>query len=317
MSASQKPKTPSMTMIIRTGVEECHVNDFCKKASRLTLAQVVREVKVTERRWVAGESRRMSFLVVLSFYPEEEYREEYAVESWEIMSSFGEQFPQLLRREIALELKKISANVKNMIAELGKGRKVTTAQGDRDGEGEDEDGGADADDPSQSKTDDEKSELGDGDGEDAKRARQQEQQATYESDGETEAQDEDIVNDVEGEEDDAMTPAPGQDLHELGSQVRQVGEMFENHFPFGEDFSFSPTECSFRIEVSNLLVSRHVSYHSFSCFSSLVMLPKFCSLASLNVFAARRSSAKSRGSQNASQVRKRSKVQMATLKERL
>lgn len=172
MQEVQQPKTPSMTMRVQPGVAEEDVLAFCKRASRLTLSQIVDKVEVNEQ---LASTRRRQFTVNISFYPKDEYREEYDVEPSEVLASFNTKFPQILKKEIQMELKKLQADLK-ALSDVGRGRAETYAGG----AGE-EDGDANA-----AAVDDNMSEVGDGDADDEKRARQSKQQATYDSDSDDE-----------------------------------------------------------------------------------------------------------------------------------
>ena len=172
MTASTKPKTPSMTMRVNPGVDEKLIQSFCKRASRLSLSQVVDKVLVNEN---LTSTRRRHFTVNISFYPKEEYRGEYDVEPVEILQSFSTKFPLLLRREIQVELKKLQADIKSHLAEIGLGRGEPRARE----AGEDDDAGDAA-----SVLNDAESEVGDGDADDEKRQRQTKEIETYGSDDE-------------------------------------------------------------------------------------------------------------------------------------
>ncbi|KAG5220230.1 RNA polymerase largest [Salix suchowensis] len=87
------------------------------------LSQIIDNVTVKERLKVEGETRRTEFSVKLSFFPQEEYEAEYDVEPSEIMGCFASKFPLLLKKEMQLEMKRLDADLKSQIAELGKGKK--------------------------------------------------------------------------------------------------------------------------------------------------------------------------------------------------
>jgi len=71
MTASTKPKTPSMRIAVRPGHSAEEVKRFCKKASRLTLSQVVESVAVTERLIAEQGRRNKVFTIKINFFPEE------------------------------------------------------------------------------------------------------------------------------------------------------------------------------------------------------------------------------------------------------
>jgi DNA-directed RNA polymerase I subunit RPA1 len=238
-------------MLISDGVDPSSVGDFCKKASRLVLSQVVDHILIQERLIVTGEIRQTEFTVNIFLFQEAEYREEYGIEPWEILASFGVNFPLLLKKEIASELKKLDANLKRQIAELGKGKKVTNGSHGKDGS-EEEGDEMDAEIPSKSKNDDGESEAGDGDAEDAKRVRQKQEQATYEDD---EEEPEYFDDDVEAVDESANQtfeepqPKKNPKASDGSLQVAKIAQIFEGNFPLGEDFTFDARACTFRVIV--------------------------------------------------------------------
>jgi hypothetical protein len=250
MTASRKPKTPSMTMKVRPGTSPEDIDLFCKRASRVTLSQIVDNVTVREQLTVDGQARRIQFTVDIAFFPKEEYQAEYDVEPSEILASFATKFPLLLKKETQIEMKRLDSDLKSQIAELGKGKKGKTRDGDVEG---DEDDGA----PLSKKDDGEGSEVGDGDADDTKRARQRKQQATYDDDDDEE--------DDEGEYEDtaieAAYAANGEDdsvemkkpSGSLKSQANIVGELFKSNLQQASSFKFSESRCNFQLQVSHLL----------------------------------------------------------------
>ncbi|KXN89562.1 DNA-directed RNA polymerase I subunit rpa1 [Leucoagaricus sp. SymC.cos] len=254
MTASQKPKTPSMTMTIRKGVPQAEIDLFCKRASRVALSQLVENVIVRETSKVEGQARRTVFSIDINFFPQDEYTKEHDVEPSEILNVFAVRFPLTLKKEIANEMKRLDADLKSQIAELGKGKKVSEREG---GDGDVDEESEEA--PKKRRGDDEESEVGDGDAGDEKRARQKKQQATYESD---EDEDED---EPEGEYDDAEIEAAyaeDQDTMEVGSdekkkkkkpssleeEASRVADTFTSHLHHAISFTFTPSQCNFELE---------------------------------------------------------------------
>lgn len=257
MTASQKPKTPSMTMKIREGIPQANIDLFCKRASRVALSQVVENVIVRESPKVEGHARRTTFGIDIIFFPEEEYVTEYDIKPLDILNAFSTRFPLMFRREITNEMKKLDSDIRSQITDMGKGKKATTERGE-DAGGEDEDEA-----PRKGRGDDEESEIGDGDADDEKRARQAKQAVTYESD------EEEDVEDAYGEYDDAEIEAAfaeaeeniGNDSQELkkkkrkrpsslGEEVNRVADTFISYLKHATSFEFTPTKCTFELEVS-------------------------------------------------------------------
>ncbi|KZT13040.1 beta and beta-prime subunits of DNA dependent RNA-polymerase [Laetiporus sulphureus 93-53] len=258
MTASTKPKTPSMTMKVRESVPESDIDAFCKKATRLALSHVVDKVIVTEQLIVNGRGRSKKFTIELVFYPEAEYRSEYDVKPKEILTVFGANFPLLLRKELQLELKKLDADVKSQMKELGKGKVVRERAAVADTGKE----GGNDDDEQAGKDDDEVSEVGDGDAAAVKRQRQMSEQATYDDDEE----DYDVAS-VLGEYDDAdieaayASPASedgmddirgeeSQSRNGLVAEVAKIEELFMENLPQATSFTFSDSGCKIGLEVS-------------------------------------------------------------------
>ncbi|KAI0040088.1 beta and beta-prime subunits of DNA dependent RNA-polymerase [Auriscalpium vulgare] len=254
MTASTKPKTPSMTMTVTEGNAEEEVDAFARKASRLTLSQVIDNITVTESLAVNGQARSKNFKINISFFPEEEYRTEYDVDPTAILGAFGTRFPLILKKEVQTELRKLDADMKSQIAELGKGKKVT----ERSGEAEGADEGDEGEPSGRSRDDDEESEVGDGDATSEKRKRQSAQQATYESD-----EDEDEGSEG-GELDDAAIEAAYASEDGSGSDegapkvkkgkgglkalVAKTEEAFLENFPNAMAFAFQPSGCQIELE---------------------------------------------------------------------
>jgi DNA-directed RNA polymerase I subunit RPA1 len=261
MTASQKPKTPSMSMNVREGISQAEIDLFCKRASRVALSHLVEDVVVHEISKVEGDARRTVFSIDINFFPEEEYTSEYDLGPLDLLGVFAIRFPLTLRKEIATEMKKLDADLKSQIAELGKGKRSSTREGeDGDAEEEGEEG------PRKKRGDDEESEVGDGDAEDEKRARQKKQQATYESD---EDESEDRDEEGEGEFDDVEIEAAyaeGEDMDvdsdkkkkrrkkktsSLDDEISRVSDSFISRLHHATSFNFNPSQCTFELEVCN------------------------------------------------------------------
>ena len=262
MTASQKPKTLSMTMKVRRGVSPSDIDMFCKKATRLPLSHIVDRVVVKERLAVNGNARSKEFTIELAFYPKDHYQKEYDVQPSEILAAFATKFPLLLRKEIQIEMKKLDADLRSQMKELGKGTTVRDADPVSRADGIEDDG--DGANEGQTRRDDEVSEVGDGDATAAKRQRQTKEQATYEDedendeeaitlgeldDAEIEAafasagEDEDVEMDVD--EDTAQTQA----RKRLSEEVAQVENLFMDNIPEATMFSFHESGCTVGLQV--------------------------------------------------------------------
>lgn len=282
MTASTKPKTPSMRITVHPGRSAEEIKKFCKTASRLTLSQVVESVVVTEKLVAEQGHRNKVFTVKINFFPEEEYRAEYDITPAEIKKSFGIKFAQVMKKEIQIELKKLDADLKNQISALGKGkaeREPRNGGGAATGEAEDNEPAAPADDGA--------SEVGEGDADTAKRARQQEEQVSYESDEESDEElDDEAIGDIyaqpekkeiEGDEEKPKAKAPN-----------SVEQLFYLNLPATSSFKFSAKHCTMQLTVSQ--TNQYARGRPSQPLSSLARIrPSCCSLGWWNGPARRRS----------------------------
>ena len=253
MTASQKPKTPSMTMKVRNGISPHDINIFCKRASRITLSQIVDNVVVHEQLRVEGEARRTHFTVNISFYPKHEYQEEHDLQPTEILSAFGVKFPLTLRKEIVNEIRRLDADLKSQMAQLGEGKKDRSKKGGAD---EDEDEGNET---SGKKDNDEEGEGSVGDADEEKDSKQKKQQATYDCDDEEDGE-EDELDDDDAPEADASDDDSGvgdeANLKKVKSKsfkslVDRVSGLFQRHLQQAIAFDFDESQCTFKLEVSS------------------------------------------------------------------
>jgi len=211
MTASQKPKTPTMTLPVTSSMSFSEIDTFCKKASRLTLSQIVDNAVVEETLTMVDANRRRNFRVTINLFPRDQYEPEYQTLPREILDAFGAVFGIILKKEILVELKKFNADLKAQISNVGKGQVASRERGaavgeddDEDAEGaDDEEGAADGKIAGAAGEElpprDDASEVGDGDAEEEKRIRQT-RQMSYESDSE----DDDTAPGNNGVEDDAV-----------------------------------------------------------------------------------------------------------------
>lgn len=253
MTASQKPKTPSMAMTVRPGVSLSDVDSFCKRASRLLLSQIVHNVTVKELLAVNGDARRTEFIIDIAFFPREEYEAEYDVDPSEILAAFGVKFPLILKKEILADMRKLDADMRRQITELGKG-KAAKDQSTRGGEQGDDEGDAAAE---KEKEKDDASEVGDGDAEDEKHSRQRKEQTSYESD---ENEDENVEahddatlqaafenNDEDNEDEDDSQKKFSPDFED---QAEAVADLFMSHLNHATSFEFTESGCTIQLQVS-------------------------------------------------------------------
>lgn len=257
MTASTKPKTPSMTLPVLANVDLGIVEGFCKRASRLSLSQVVDKVVVNER---LTQSRHRMFTVSIHFYPMSECEEEYDVTASEILAAFGTEFPLVLKKNLILEMKRLQADIRTQMADVGKGKGSDESGRDENGDDDDADPS-----PKVNGADDDASEIGDGDATAEKRAKQSKQQVSYESGDEDEDEgppkafnDEDLeaeYNTDSDSDDEMMDESSGQGPDNLANQTNTVREMFIGNLKSATSFSFAETQAKFELEVSDSLIN--------------------------------------------------------------
>ena len=249
-----------MTITVARDISEDQADAFARRASRLTLSQVVEKVTVEERLTVNNRARRKEFTIEIAFYPEQEYRAEFDVSPIELVHAFGNRFPLTLKREVQLEIRRIAGELKKQTAEIGKGRAIPEGEGGAAGAAENaEDVDADVGEPAPRRDDDNDSEVGDGDASREKSQRQKQQQASYESD-----EDEDTLDDVEpfeaeletasaldgeGVANDELVKKPRKKLG-LKEVVSRVEQEFLENFPNATSFDFNSSRCIIVLEVS-------------------------------------------------------------------
>ena len=108
MVASDSIKTPMMRLPLKTGVSKKKAEKFPVTLSRLTLAEVVDEIVVTEK-IVQGRLRgswRKAYFVRMNFFPSEEYVDEYDISPKQVEVAIGSQFITMLRTSVTKFLAK-------------------------------------------------------------------------------------------------------------------------------------------------------------------------------------------------------------------
>lgn len=106
MTASPNIMTPTMNLKPIKELTFADGQRFAKSLSRLSLAQVIDELKVTER--AAGEKHANERLydIYMQLYDPEEYEEEYAIQREDVQRCLEKRFLPMLNKKIADEIKK-------------------------------------------------------------------------------------------------------------------------------------------------------------------------------------------------------------------
>ena len=119
MTASANISTPSMTLHLNDEISETDGTNFAKGITRLTLAEVVENVHVSERVDKGiGYHRAKIYDIKLELFPADEYEETYAIKREDVMKAIesvkgadgNDGFIALLSKAIRLDLKKKGSN---------------------------------------------------------------------------------------------------------------------------------------------------------------------------------------------------------------
>jgi DNA-directed RNA polymerase I subunit RPA1 len=202
MTAAKKIKTPTMLLPLRAETTPKKAAQFCKSASKLTLAQLVDHVSVTERTTAKNAEtnyrRTKTYSVRLNLFNESEYNEEYRVTAnriKEVLSStFLKDLEELIRKDIK-DTKKAE--------DIGKAHKMTGPSDDDFNENLGESAAQDGYDSDA---------ANEGDAKAARTSAQNKQQATYD----------------EGDEDDMV-------VDEIDKSLEDEEAEFEEAILAGED----------------------------------------------------------------------------------
>ncbi|OAQ35870.1 beta and beta-prime subunits of DNA dependent RNA-polymerase [Linnemannia elongata AG-77] len=137
MTASTKLKTPTMTLNIKPGVTESQLQSFCQDTSRLTLAQLIDNVQVTERLISKSADtnfrRHKVFAIRLNLFREDEYLSEYGVSAEDVESVIESQFVKKLEGAILKDIRRFRSARKTKGTssdDIGKGKKVRSSGSD-------------------------------------------------------------------------------------------------------------------------------------------------------------------------------------------
>ncbi|RMZ89544.1 hypothetical protein DV736_g3224, partial [Chaetothyriales sp. CBS 134916] len=107
MTASAKIMTPNMTVAPIEELTPSQATTFAKKLSKLSLADVVKDLSVTERSdGGTGYENQRLYDINIRFYERNDYEQEYAITSSDVLRSLETKFMPLLDRLIKAEIKK-------------------------------------------------------------------------------------------------------------------------------------------------------------------------------------------------------------------
>ncbi|KAI9710863.1 MAG: hypothetical protein M1812_007315 [Candelaria pacifica] len=158
MTASNKIKTPVMTLHLNPELSSEAGDRFAKALSKLTLAEVVDDVTVSETVGPGiGYSRAKIYKIRINLFPAEEYCVQYAIERVDVITTLERKFVPRLQKMIRQELKKkgeegsFKASTKSdALPQIGESSGVVSQapsrpEGEREGGEEDEDDDGDDD----------------------------------------------------------------------------------------------------------------------------------------------------------------------------
>ncbi|KZO96375.1 beta and beta-prime subunits of DNA dependent RNA-polymerase [Calocera viscosa TUFC12733] len=265
MTASTQPKTPNMTILMKTSDSPtaaiaAKAQRICQAISRVTLADLVRQITVKERIETASHpgvtSRHKTYTVTLDLFSKEEYKEEHNITPKQVLASLAAIFSNVLKKEIATELKKISADLKGQASGIGKGKAPIDDEGLAGPDQDDDD--AEPRPATRAGNDDAMSE-GDGDNDDEKRAAQLRQQATYDDERSDQSDDEGMFDDaaIDAEFADEDEDEAGRDMNPdeiaqealLDAQTDESKDLFIKTVPQATSFNFKKgTWCEFDLQ---------------------------------------------------------------------
>ncbi|OQD78344.1 hypothetical protein PENDEC_c001G02119 [Penicillium decumbens] len=121
MTASATIMTPTMTLLLNEGIPDKDAEQFAKAISKLTVAEIVDKVTISERIGSGvGYAKAKIYDIDIDFFPAEEYRKEYAINTKDVQKALQNKFIARLVKLTRTELKKRN--------EDKTGKKSSTAQ---------------------------------------------------------------------------------------------------------------------------------------------------------------------------------------------
>ena len=161
MTASAKISTPGMTLYPIPDVTLEDADKFAKSITRLSLADLIDEVEVSETlgRGSAYHQAK-TYTINLGFFPKKAYEEEYAIKTDDVYLAVARRFLPALQAAIRKELKKKGEKVTSARPEVGQSagrseqqRVRETVDDRRDGDGEGGDSDPDSEDDAEGEGD--------------------------------------------------------------------------------------------------------------------------------------------------------------------
>ncbi|KAI9597691.1 hypothetical protein BDF19DRAFT_434176 [Syncephalis fuscata] len=258
MTASSNIKTPTMTMQLLDSTTDEAAARFANDISRLTMADVMDEVQVTERLSKDSSGRRLKLYAIrLKMFTSQEYSEEYNVDAAAISRAIETQFARKLDKRLMKQLRRPMSNqgVDDDEEEVAIGQPTLTTTTKKSRAGHEDDG---EDDDQDVVAHDNDSDAGgdDQDATDAKMARLRKEMATYDGLHEYKKtqQDKSANEDVMATEDDD-TVVSNEESEEARAQRIVGGSAFITRYSFDiTDGAWCELELQFPSNTQKLLM---------------------------------------------------------------
>lgn len=106
MTASSNIMMPIMTIKPIEELSDEHGKTFAKSITKLSLAEVIESLKVTERSGPVGAESERLYDISISLYSKSEYTQEYAITVADVAVALEEKFLKLLKKAMNLEFQK-------------------------------------------------------------------------------------------------------------------------------------------------------------------------------------------------------------------
>ena len=120
MVASENIKTPSVTVPFLPNVTEKQMEDLRISLNKVTLANVLEEVKVSEKLEIRNSRRGRIIRMRFEFLPPKSYKNQYGVRPRSVLHHFENEFVRKLLLNLSQVMKDKKAIVEN---DVGKGRR--------------------------------------------------------------------------------------------------------------------------------------------------------------------------------------------------
>lgn len=252
MTASANISTPSMSLTLRPEVTDEQAELFAKHCNRLTLAEVIDSVSVTENL----TTKSKTYLIRLDLFPADEYLEEYSVSKKQVHSVLKNKFLVALDNAVAKALDPKRAKSKDLVGKDDAMPEVGESSGPS------EEANAPRKNREARDDDDDSDDEDEGDATSAKRRGQKLESTSYEKPDEGEAEIARIVEaEASSEEEDeglgeSMDEAPATKKAESGrkSKKEAVDSQSVVSFEFDSEGQWCEIKLEYPVEAPKVLM---------------------------------------------------------------